>query len=118
MGHHKILSFLVLVVGEGGIGPTLLLFLAAIIMGRITVLDHNDVEVSNLHWEVIHTKGRRQAIKSRSVRNAMRALKPTVSVTAMTETLTWYNSMKLVRSNNCVVDTSDDTCTQYLINNA
>ena len=39
--------------------PTLLLFLSASGVGRITVVDHDNVEVSNLHWQVIHTEGRR-----------------------------------------------------------
>ena len=55
----------------GGIRPTLLLLLAASGVGRIMVVDHNDVEVSNLHWLVIHTKGRRRTRKARSARNAM-----------------------------------------------
>ena len=59
LGQRKFVSTSVLVVGEGGIGSTLLLFLAASGVGRITVVDHDDVEVSNLHWQVIHTKGRR-----------------------------------------------------------
>ena len=57
LGQLKLLSLLVLVVLEFGIGPTLLLLLAASGVGRITVVDHDDVEVSNLYWQVIHTKG-------------------------------------------------------------
>ena len=43
------------------------------------------VEVSNLHWQVIHTEGRKVKSKARSAHDAMRALNPTVSVTAVTE---------------------------------
>ena len=63
MGQRKLLSSSVLVVGAGGIGSTLLLFLAASGVGRIAVVDHDDVEVSNLHWQVIHTEGRRGTSK-------------------------------------------------------
>ena len=48
----------------------------------------------------------------------MRALNPTVSVTAVTEPLTWDNTMQLVRGNDWVVDTRDNPCTWYLINYA
>ena len=48
----------------------------------------------------------------------MRALNPTVSMTAVTETLTWDNAMELVRGNNRVLDTSDNPRTRYLINSA
>ena len=49
MGQRKLLSLSVLVVGAGGIGSTLLLLLAASNVGRIMVVDHDNMEVSNLH---------------------------------------------------------------------
>ena len=67
---------------------------------------------------VIHTEGRRETSKARSARDAMRALNPTVSVTALTESLTCNNAMELVRGNGCVVDDSDNPRTRYLINDA
>ena len=107
---------LVLFVEEGGITSTLLLFLAASGMGHITVVDHNDVEVSNLHWQIIHAEGRKGAIRFRSTHNSMRALNPIVSVTSVTHPLNWENSMELVRGNDCVVDARNNLCTWYLIN--
>ena len=64
MGQRKLLSSLDLVVGAGGIGSTLLLFLAASGVERITVVDHDNVQVSNLDWQVIHTEGRRGTSKT------------------------------------------------------
>ena len=95
---------LVLAIRSGGIRPTLLLYLAVSGVGHITMVDHDNVEVSNLHWHVIHTDGRRGTSKARYVHNAMRALNLTLLVTVVTETLTWYNTMELVRGNGCVVD--------------
>ena len=63
LGQRKLLSSSVLVFGTGGIGSTLLLFLAASVMRRITVVDHDNLEVSNLHWQVMHTEGRRGTSK-------------------------------------------------------
>ena len=87
-------------------------------VGRITVVDHKDVEVYNLCRQVIHTEGRRGTSKARSARDVFRALNPTASVTAVTEPLTWDNAIELVRGNNCVVDTSNNPCTWYPINDA
>ena len=70
MGQHKLLSPSVPVVRAGGIGSTLLLLLAASSVGRITVVDHDDVEVSNLHQQVIHTEGRRGVSKARYTHDA------------------------------------------------
>ena len=78
MVQHKILSLLVLIVGAGGIRITLLLFLAASGVGCITEAEHDNVEVSKIHWQVIHTKGRKGKSKARSTRKDMRALYPTV----------------------------------------
>ena len=64
------------------------------------MVDHNNVEVSNLS------------------RNVMRALNPTVLVTSVTEPLTWDNAMELVRGDDCVVDARDNPRTRYLINGA
>ena len=80
MGQRKLLSSSVLVVGAGGIRSTLLLFLAASGVGRITVVNHDDVEVSNLHPKVIHKGGRRETSKARSAHDAMKDLNPTVLV--------------------------------------
>ena len=63
------------------------------------MVDHDYVEVSNLHWQVIHIEGRREKIKSRSVRDAMRTLNPTVLATSI---------MEIVRGNNCVVDINNN----------
>ena len=82
---------------------TLLLLLAASVVGHITVVDHNDLEVSNLHWQVIHTKGKGGTSKAGSVHNAMRDLKPTLLVTVVVEPLIWDNNMELVGGNDCVV---------------
>ena len=117
LGQRILLSLSVLVVGAGGIGTTLVLFLAASGVGRITVMDHNDVKLSNLHSQVIHTEGRRGTSKARSARDDMRALNPTVSVTAVIEPLNWDKDMELLRGNDCVVDTSDNPRKMYLINN-
>ena len=118
LGQRKFVSSSVLVVDLGGIGPNILILLAESGVGRIMVVDHDNVQVSNLHWKVIHIKGRRGTSKVRSTHDAMRDLNPNVSVTAMTEPLTWENSMELVRGNDCVVDTSNNPCMPYMINEA
>ena len=118
LGHRKLLSLSFLVVGAGGIGPTLLLFLSASGVGSIMVVVHNDMEVSKLHWRVIHTKGMGLMSKATSARDAMRALNPNVSVTSVMEPITWDKAMELVRGNDCMVDTSNNPHTRYLINDA
>ena len=116
MVQRKLLSFLVLFVWVGIINSTLLLLLAASGVERITLVDRDNVEVSNFHRQVIHTEGRRGMSKAGSSRDAMRSLNPTVSVTAVSHPLTWDNYMELVRGNDCMVDASNNPRKQYLIN--
>ena len=118
LGQRNLLSLLVVAIREGSIGTTLLLFMATSGVGCTTLVDHEDVEVSNLQWQVIHTEGRMVAIKATSVRNTMRDLKPTVLVTAVINPLNWGNNMDVVRGNDCVVDIINNLCTQDLINGA
>ena len=106
-----------MVVGAGGIGPILLLLFSASGLVCITKVDHEDVEVSNLHWKVIHTKEMRGTIKARYTCDTTRDLNPTVLVTAVTDPLACDNDMNIARGNGCMVDTGHNPCTRYLINN-
>ena len=108
LGHIKLPSSSILVIRAGVIGSTLFLFLAASGVGHITVVGHYDVEVSNLHQQVINTNGGRGTSKARYACNTMRDLNPTLLVTAVTEPLTWDNTMELVRGNDSVVDASNN----------
>ena len=118
LGQRKLILSSVLVVGVGCIRSTLLLFLADSVVGRIKVVDHDDVEVSYLHRQVIHTEGRRGTSKARYARNTMRALNPTVSVMDVMDPLIWDKTMEIVRGNNYVVDFRNNTRTRYLIKDA
>ena len=80
LGQRKLLSSSVLVGRAGSIGSILLLLLAASGVGYITVVEHDDVEVSNLHRQVIHTEVRRVTSKDTSAHDAMKDLNPTVLV--------------------------------------
>ena len=108
LGQRNILSLSLLVVGASGIGSTLLIFLSASGVGCIRMVNHDNVEVSNLHLQVIHTNGRREKSKARSAHDNMWDLNPTVLVMAVTDTLTWDNAMEIVRVNYCVLDDRDN----------
>ena len=81
------------------------------------VVDHDNVEVSNLHRQVIHTEEGRLKSKARSAHDAMRDLNSTVLVTTLIKPLTWDNALELVRGNDCAVDAINNYRMRYLINN-
>ena len=118
LGQHKLLSSSVLVVGAGGIGSTVLLYLAASGIGRISVLDFDSVERSNLHRQIIHKEQTVGVNKAVSACLAVNELNPTIECRPLAIMLTWENAMEIVKDHDCIVDASDNPRTRYLINDA
>jgi adenylyltransferase/sulfurtransferase len=117
-GQLKLLSSSVLVVGAGGIGSTVLFYLAAAGVGNISIIDYDRVESSNLHRQVIHSEHRVGMNKAISARQTLLALNPTIRCQALDIQLTHENALDLVQQSDCVVDASDNPKTRYLINDA
>ncbi|GAA5836039.1 hypothetical protein JCM11251_006631 [Rhodosporidiobolus azoricus] len=82
-GQLKLKSAHVLVVGAGGLGCPVLLYLAAAGVGEITILDHDTVELSNLHRQVLHTEGRVGMGKAESAKIGLEALNSDIAVHAL-----------------------------------
>lgn len=117
-GQLKLLESSVLVIGAGGIGSTVLLYLAAAGVGTIGVVDFDCVESTNLQRQIIHSSTTVGMNKATSAVIRMKELNPTVNVIAIQEAFTYHNAISLVSSYDCVVDASDNTLTRYLINDA
>jgi len=117
-GQRKLLSSSVLVVGAGGIGSTALLYLAASGVGKISVMDFDNVDRSNLHRQVIHQDTKTGRNKAVSACEAMKALNPTIECTPIEDVITFENAQQIISRHDCVVDASDNPRTRYLINDA
>jgi len=124
-GQKQLLSSSILVIGAGGIGSSVLLYLAASGIGHITIVDYDNVEMSNLHRQVIHQDcnsskkindvGMNKAL---SAKQAMLKLNPTISVTALNAVISSTNALELVSKHDLVVDACDNPLTRYLVNDA
>lgn len=117
-GQARLLAARVLVVGAGGLGSPLLLYLAAAGVGRISVVDDDVVDVSNLQRQVIHTTERVGRTKAASAEAAIRALNPDVSVVRHETRITADNALDLIRDHDLVADGSDNFATRFLLNDA
>lgn len=115
-GQRKLKEAHVLVVGAGGLGAPALLYLAGAGVGRITVIDADTVDLSNLHRQIIHTTARIGQNKAQSAAEALRALNPSVTVTALAARLTPENAPSLVAAADLVLDGTDNFDTRYLVN--
>jgi adenylyltransferase/sulfurtransferase len=95
-----------------------ILYLAASGVGKITVVDFDEVETANLHRQIIHNThvvGKNKAV---SACRAVQALNPTISCTPIQVPFTHENAVELVSSHDCIVDATDNPRTRYLINDA
>lgn len=117
-GQKRLKAAKVLVVGAGGLGSPVLLYLAAAGVGTIGVIDDDVVEGSNLQRQVIHTDGRIGMPKVFSAEEAMRALNPFIEVRPYHRKLTEEIAVDLVREFDLVLDGTDDFDTRYLVNRA
>lgn len=118
IGQEKLLAGRVLVVGAGGLGAPLLLYLAAAGVGTLGVVDDDVVELSNLQRQVIHATERIGIAKVESARTALAAINPEVRVRAHRMRLDASNVMALLADYDVIADGSDNFETRFLLNDA
>lgn len=117
-GQARLLRSRVLVVGAGGLGSPVLLYLAAAGVGTIGVIDDDLVDLSNLQRQIVHTTDRVGIPKVESARTALAAVNPEVEVITYPERLTPNNALALVEGYDLVADGSDNFPTRFLVNDA
>ena len=109
----------VLVVGAGGIGSTVLLYLAGAGVGQLGICDHDCVEVANLHRQVLHSTLTVGWNKARSAQYRIQQLNPHVSCTLYTKEPVHHGTVEsMIEPYDCIVDCSDNRFTRYLLNDA
>ena len=114
----RLLGGSVLVIGAGGLGCPVILYLAGAGVGRIGIVDFDKVEVSNLHRQVAHKEEGTGMNKAESAKQAALALNSSIVVEAHDTTFTSAIGLDLVSRYDVVVDATDNPGTRYLINDA
>ncbi len=117
-GQQRLLASKVLVVGAGGLGSPLILYLAAAGIGTIGVVDDDTVSLSNLQRQIAHRTADIGALKTASVAAAAGAINPDVKIVEHRVRLDAANAMELVSAYDVVCDGSDNFTTRYLLNDA
>jgi sulfur-carrier protein adenylyltransferase/sulfurtransferase len=117
-GQIKLLESKVLLLGAGGLGSPVALYLAAAGVGRLGIVDDDVVDVSNLQRQVIHTGSRVGEPKVDSAEQAIRDLNPDVEVVKFNTRLDASNIMEIVEGYDVIVDGVDNFPTRYLLNDA
>lgn len=115
-GQKKLLQSRVLVVGAGGLGSPLLLYLAGAGVGHIGIVDDDKVELSNLQRQIMHETGDVGVAKVHSARDALLDLNPDISVTCYPLHLDESNIDSIIADYDIIADGSDNFSTRFLIN--
>ncbi|HEX9701305.1 MAG TPA: molybdopterin-synthase adenylyltransferase MoeB [Rhodospirillales bacterium] len=117
-GQAKLLKSRVLVIGAGGLGSPLLLYLAAAGVGTLGVVDDDVVDLSNLQRQVVHSTAAVGMPKVESARKTLAGINPDVRVVAHRTRIVHGNALELIRDYDVVADGSDNFATRFLVNDA
>ncbi len=117
-GQRRLKASRVLLVGAGGLGSPVALYLAAAGIGHIGLVDHDAVDASNLQRQIIHGTSSIGRSKLESARERMLDLNPHITVNCYPAPLTSANAFEVLAPYDVVVDGTDNFPTRYLINDA
>ena len=117
-GQRRLLAGRALVIGAGGLGSPVALYLGSAGVGRITIVDDDDVDLTNLQRQIVHDLARVGTPKAHSAARSIAAINPAVQVTALQERVDAARLRELVGEADVVVDCSDNFRTRHAINAA
>ncbi|GDY11379.1 molybdenum cofactor biosynthesis protein MoeB [Planctomycetota bacterium] len=117
-GQEKLLKASVLLIGAGGLGSPLALYLAAAGVGRLGIMDFDVVDTSNLQRQVIHRTQDVGRSKAQSAKRAVNDLNPGTVVEVYEEGITSANALEIIAKYDVVIDGTDNFPTRYLVGDA
>jgi len=106
----------VLIVGAGGLGAPVSLYLAAAGIGQLTIIDHDTLELSNLQRQIIFNENDLGLNKAQQAKQHLHALNSNINIDAIEQQLEPSNAVALIAKHDLVVDCTDNFATRYLIN--
>lgn len=117
-GQERLSAARALVVGAGGLGSPVTLYLASAGVGQITVADDDRVELSNLQRQIVHDMASLGEYKAESAARRMRAMNPDIRVDALVKRLDHDALCQLLSAHDVVLDCSDNFATRHAVNRA
>jgi molybdopterin/thiamine biosynthesis adenylyltransferase len=117
-GQERLLAGHALVVGAGGLGSPAAFYLASAGIGRLTLVDHDTVDLTNLQRQILHTTERVGQPKAESGKKTLGLINPEVNVEALVERMEGARLDALVSQASVVLDCSDNFATRHAVNRA
>jgi len=116
IGQKKLLKASVLIVGAGGLGSPIAIYLAALGIGKIGIVDKDTVEISNLSRQIIFSTNDLKKKKSSAAINKLRKMNPDIKLHSFNKRLAKKNINQIAKNFDLIVDGSDNFRTRFLIN--
>ena len=116
IGQKKLLKSSVLIIGAGGLGSPIAIYLAALGIGKIGIVDKDKVELSNLSRQIIFENNDIKKIKSSSAISKLKRINPDIQLKSFNKNLTAININQIAKKFDLIVDGSDNFKTRFLIN--
>ena len=116
VGQKKLLKSSVLVVGAGGLGSPIAIYLAALGVGNIGIIDNDNIAISNLTRQIIFTTNDIKKNKSLTAINKLKKINPDIKLKSFNKKLTKKNINFVAKNFDIIVDGSDNFRTRFLIN--
>jgi molybdopterin/thiamine biosynthesis adenylyltransferase len=117
-GQEKLLAAHALIIGAGGLGSPAAFYLASAGIGKITLVDNDTVDLTNLQRQILHTTERIGQPKAQSGKQTLARINPEIEVVALTERVEGERLGELVRQATVVLDCSDNFATRHAVNSA
>lgn len=118
LGQEKLANANVVVVGSGGLGSVAAVYLAGSGIGNIHLVDHDTVDVSNLHRQVFYKTSDIGTSKAEALASHIQSISPIVNVVFSNESVTKKNVFELISNADIILDCTDHLPTKYLLNDA
>ena len=116
VGQKKLLKSSVLIIGIGGLGSPIAIYLAALGIGKIGIVDKDNVEISNLSRQIIFTTNDVKKNKSSIAIKKLKKINPSIQLKSFNKNLTIQNINQVAKNFDLIVDGSDNFRTRFLIN--
>ena len=116
IGQKKLLKSRVLIVGAGGLGSPISIYLTALGIGKIGIVDKDNVEISNLSRQIIFQTNDVNKKKSSTAISKLKKINPNIKLKSFNKNLTIININKIAKNFDLIIDGSDNFRTRFLIN--
>jgi adenylyltransferase/sulfurtransferase len=115
-GQQRLLEAKVLMIGVGGLGSPVAMYLAAAGVGEITLIDFDSVDLSNLQRQIIHRMDSIGKLKTDSAKHTIHSLNPDCHINTISDLLDEDSMQRQVQAHDVVIDATDNFTTRFMIN--